>query len=101
MGQCGCAEETPQVRFPGPEGFTYALEIYSSCHDCHTPAAVTVYRIADDSEYAEMVLMDADPAPFVETPEVYESFSIPVVSAEHLKAALADEDMTGDPDGDA
>ena len=98
MGQCGCGDETPNVRFPGPEGVTYALEIYSSCHYCHTPAAVTVYRIADDSEYAEMMLEDAPEAAFVETPEVYGSFSITVLSAEHLKAALADEEMTGDPD---
>ena len=98
MGQCGCADETPQVHFPGPEGSTYALEIYSSCHHCNNPAAATVYRIADDSEYAEMMLLDASPAQFGEVPGVYGVFSIPVLSAEHFKAALSDEEMTGDPE---
>lgn len=44
MGECGCGDFDSQYKLAGPEGVTYSINIYSSCHYCNTPVAVDIYR---------------------------------------------------------
>lgn len=63
MGQCGCSDTEPDFQFPGPDGITYAIQIYPSCHYCNTPAGVDVYRMT--AEDVEIWLNGVEQAPFV------------------------------------
>jgi hypothetical protein len=44
MCECGCGNTEPDWRLPGPDGITYAIQVYPSCSDCGTPAGLIVYR---------------------------------------------------------
>ncbi len=45
MGQCGCGDFDGLVRFAGPDGTTYVLEVYPGCRDCDTGVMVTIYKM--------------------------------------------------------
>ncbi len=44
MGSCGCGDFSGGLRFPGPDGVVYVLEVYLGCDGCHTPAGVVIHR---------------------------------------------------------
>lgn len=44
MGACGCGDFDSRYKLAGPDGITYSINIYSSCHYCHTPVAVDIHR---------------------------------------------------------
>lgn len=47
MCECGCGEGmNPTYTFPGPDGLTYAIALYTGCEDCGNPAGVMLYEIA-------------------------------------------------------
>lgn len=48
MGSCGCGDFSPLWKLPGPDGITYAIEIYGPCDFCYTPLGVRIYQITDD-----------------------------------------------------
>ena len=48
MGQCGCGDFHPQFKLPGPEGSFYALQLYTGCLDCRTPAGIIVAKLKGD-----------------------------------------------------
>lgn len=64
MGQCGCGDYRPNVKFPGPDGSTYTLEIHDSCRYCETPFGVVITRhpeLTDENDdYLVRELPDVD-----------------------------------------
>lgn len=48
MGQCGCGDFYPQFKLPGPNGSIYAIELFSGCHDCRSPAGVSIVRLSGE-----------------------------------------------------
>lgn len=47
MGACGCGDFNGGLRFPGPKGIVYVLEIYRGCADCDAPAGIKLTRHRD------------------------------------------------------
>jgi hypothetical protein len=77
-------------RFPGPEGVTYGVQIYPSCHYCSTPAGVDLYRFGPDE--ADEWLDGVEEAPFVpysNDDRVNAQLAIPVVDPEKLAEAMS------------
>lgn len=100
MGACGCSDTDPDFKFPGPEGVTYAIQIYPSCHYCGTPAGVDIHRF--NEEWAKDWLMDqVDDAPWLTYGEREDQtnaiLGLPVLDPEHLSKSLAEvmEDEEG------
>lgn len=102
MGECGCSSTDVMFRIPGPEGVHYGIEIYGSCHYCHTPAGVVVHRFND--EWAKDWLTEHVPdAPFISYSSgdpINAMLSIPIVDPTEL-AAAHEEIRLEDGDGDA
>lgn len=91
MGECGCGDTTPEFRLPGPDGITYGIEIYGSCHYCETPAGVVIYRF--DAAEAAVWLDGVEDAPLMAyDPErpTNAQLAIPIVDPEFLMKALED-----------
>lgn len=45
MGACGCIDNTEKLRFKGPKGITYVLEISQPCEDCEGPLGVILRQL--------------------------------------------------------
>jgi hypothetical protein len=88
MGACGCADTSPEIRLPGPEGVHYGIEIYPGCQYCYTPAGVVVYRFDDDE--AEIWLMGTEEAEFQTYLGINGEIVRPVLEARFLAEELAD-----------
>ena len=43
MGECGCTAYDAILRFKGPRGITYVLDIYPGCDECCSPVGVIIY----------------------------------------------------------
>lgn len=50
MGSCGCSDYGGGLKFPGPPGFVYVLEVYPGCNDCGTPAGVVIHKFSESGE---------------------------------------------------
>lgn len=84
MGACGCGDYAAFARFPGPDGITYAVEIYPSCPDCRTPIGVTIYRHDESDPHWWRDL------PEIEFHPMFGSFSFQVVTPERLRKVVAE-----------
>lgn len=62
MGACGCGDYHGGLKFPGPRGVVYTIEIYPGCSDCDAPAGVTLHRFVgkEDVEWHD----HDEPVPF-------------------------------------
>lgn len=91
MGQCGCSDTEPMYQFPGPDGVTYGIQIYPSCHYCSAPAGVELYRfgVGEAAVWLDGV-PEAPFRPYSATSPVDADLAIPVLDPEHLGPALAE-----------
>jgi hypothetical protein len=49
MCECGCGDFHPDFKITTPE-YIYAIQIYTGCHDCDTPAGITFERFKANDE---------------------------------------------------
>lgn len=91
MGQCGCSDTAPDFKFPGPDGVTYAIQIYPSCHYCSSPAGVDIHRFNDEwtREWCDGV-PDAPWLTYAHGDPANAILSIPVLDPKHLMKALGE-----------
>jgi hypothetical protein len=101
MGQCGCGEMNPTVKFPGPDEAIYALEIYSSCHYCSTSAGVVMYRFGADDPDRDLWLDGVEEAKFLgyAADDPSGQFAVSVLDPAHL-AAVLNEDQEDEDEAD-
>jgi hypothetical protein len=83
MGECGCGDYNADLRFKGPDGITYVLQVYQSCSECCTPAGVLIYAFNDE----QYKLWNCGELPEIEFDEG--GTGIAVVDPEALKELMA------------
>jgi hypothetical protein len=83
-GQCGCGDFDGLVRFAGPDGTTYVLEVYPGYEGCDTGVMVTIYKM-DESEAISWRVEDIPEWRFEDRPAW---LNVRVVDHELLKAKL-------------
>ncbi len=89
MCECGCGDFQGHMRFPGPRGVVYAIELKPACSNCGAPAGVLVHRFSAKLA-KEWCVGDLPLAPFADDIDGY-AFGIPVVEPQLLADALEDE----------
>lgn len=93
MGECGCGDTSPDFRFPGPDGITYAIQLYPGCDYCGTPIGIIVYRFGPGSEFWHEHLPEPPWRRYSPT-TVDADFMVPIVDDETLAASIVEH--TGD-----
>lgn len=52
---CGCGDFNPSLKFKGPNGQVYALELFNGCEDCGTSVGVIVYCLEEAAAVARQL----------------------------------------------
>lgn len=91
MGACGCGDYHGGLKFLGPRGVVYTIEIYPGCSDCSAPAGITLHRFADkeDIDWHE----HDEPVPFYNyegkvTDKGSATYSIPLLDPNAVRKQL-------------
>lgn len=93
MGECGCTQFNAILKFKGPRGVTYVLDIYPSCSYCDAPLGIILY--AFDKEACRDWAVDEVPEIDIDRDE---GTCIPILHPEDMKKLMAktfagDEEM--------
>ena len=109
MGECGCGNTNIQLKFTGPDGVVYGIQIYPGCRECGSPAGVIIYRFdtKNDPDAAMWLegAKDVQWNPYGTTLADGADLCIPVLDPDKLKKAMVafskDQTVSTNPDDDA
>lgn len=92
MGECVCCAFNAILKFRGPRGITYVLDIYPSCSYCDTPLGIILYafdkKACDDWDVDHVTEIEIDKE---------EGTCIPILHPEDMKKLMA-KTFAGDQD---
>lgn len=85
MGACGCGDFRGDLRFPGPGGDVYVIDLYHGCDYCGTPAGIVLHRFTPD----EAVRWGVDQAETLDVTQ--DGVGVPVMDPEIMRRLMVKE----------